>query len=117
MWIDRGRRDAEETSQRTCIESYPDAVRHRSRQGTTARGARSAEAVVQERPAKSRVTTLSPNEEAAVLWPKSRQFASEARSPANAATACATRIINEVKGINRVVYDYTSKPPGTIEWA
>ena len=31
-------------------------------------------------------------------------------------TGVATRMINEVQGINRVVYDFTSKPPGTIEW-
>jgi GMP synthase (glutamine-hydrolysing) len=36
--------------------------------------------------------------------------------PHDVLATAATRIINEVKGINRVVYDITSKPPGTIEW-
>jgi len=36
--------------------------------------------------------------------------------PNNILKLCSTRIVNEVKGVNRVVYDITSKPPGTIEW-
>ena len=39
-----------------------------------------------------------------------------ARLPDDVLAAISSRIINEVKGINRVVYDISSKPPATIEW-
>ena len=39
-----------------------------------------------------------------------------ARLPTDFLAHVSNRIINEVRGVNRVVYDLSSKPPGTIEW-
>ena len=38
------------------------------------------------------------------------------RMPEETLTKISNKIVNSVKGVNRVVYDITSKPPGTIEW-
>ena len=42
--------------------------------------------------------------------------ASWTRVPYDVLEIVGSRIINEIKGINRVVYDITSKPPATVEW-
>jgi GMP synthase (glutamine-hydrolysing) len=43
-------------------------------------------------------------------------LALRAVTPWNVLGRTATRIVNEVRGVNRVVYDVTSKPPGAIGW-
>jgi GMP synthase (glutamine-hydrolysing) len=51
-----------------------------------------------------------------VVESKDAMTADWARLPENVLASMANRIINEVRGINRVVYDISSKPPSTIEW-
>ncbi len=43
-------------------------------------------------------------------------FQQPAKGPAEVLGRISTRIINEVRGVSRVVYDISSKPPSTIEW-
>ena len=38
------------------------------------------------------------------------------KMPDDTLAKISSKIVNSVKGVNRVVYDITSKPPGTIEW-
>jgi GMP synthase (glutamine-hydrolysing) len=47
---------------------------------------------------------------------KDAMTADWARLPHKLLNRISNRIINEVDGVNRVVYDISSKPPGTIEW-